>query len=102
MASELTKHLRFALLMERAQKHGWNLVCCDLGIDLSTPSGEFMAGVMSSAAQWERRIISQRTKDALAEKRAGGLKLGRPQSLPEVVVERIVASSKAGHGLGNR
>ena len=56
----------FALLMERAQKRGWNLVACDLGIDLSSPSGEFMAGVMSSAAQWERRIIGQRTKYAPA------------------------------------
>ena len=82
----------FAGLMERAQKGGWNLVACDLGIDLSTPSGEFMAGVMSSAAQWGRRLISQRTKDALAEKRAAGFKLGRPSFLPQRIVERIVAS----------
>ena len=51
----------FALLMERAQKRGWNLVACDLGIDLSIPAGEFMANVMGSAAQWERRIIGLRT-----------------------------------------
>jgi DNA invertase Pin-like site-specific DNA recombinase len=88
----------FALLMERAQKRGWNLVACDLGIDLSTPSGEFMANVMGSAAQWERRLISQRTKDALAEKRAAGIKLGRPPKLPEAVVERIVAARNDGEG----
>jgi DNA invertase Pin-like site-specific DNA recombinase len=80
----------FALLMERAQKRNWNLVACDLGIDLASPSGEFMAGVMSSAAQCERRIIGQRTKDALAEMRAAGVKLGRPTVLPQSVVERIV------------
>src|SRR6202051_2945002 len=45
----------FADLMARAQASGWNLVALDLGVDLSTPSGEFMAGVMASAAQWERR-----------------------------------------------
>jgi DNA invertase Pin-like site-specific DNA recombinase len=88
----------FALLMERAQKRGWNLVACDLGIDLSTPSGEFMANVMGSAAQWERRLISQRTKDALAEKRAAGMKLGRPPTLPESVVQRIVALRNEGEG----
>jgi DNA invertase Pin-like site-specific DNA recombinase len=60
----------FATLMERGQKKGWNLVACDLGIDLSTPSGEFMANVMGSAAQWERKLIGQRTRDALAAKRA--------------------------------
>jgi DNA invertase Pin-like site-specific DNA recombinase len=32
---------------------------------------------MASAAQWERRIISQRTKEALAVKRAQGVVLGR-------------------------
>lgn len=64
--------------MERAQKKGWNLVACDLGIDLSTPAGEFKANVMGSAAQWERKLIGQRTKDALAAMRAQGVKLGRP------------------------
>lgn len=88
----------FALLMERAQKRGWNLVACDLGIDLSTPAGEFMANVMGSAAQWERRIIGQRTRDALAVKRAQGVKLGRPTTLPESVVNRIVAARSAGGG----
>lgn len=88
----------FAMLMERAQKKGWNLVACDLGIDLSTPAGEFMANVMGSAAQWERRIIGLRTKEALAEKRAAGMKLGRPATLPESVVQRIVAARKGGQG----
>ena len=64
--------LDFAGLMGRAQSEGWNLVALDLGIDLSTPGGEFLASVMASAAQWERRIIGQRTKEALAVKRASG------------------------------
>ena len=88
----------FAELMARAQTRGWNLVALDLGVDLSTPSGEFMAGVMASAAQWERRIIGQRTKDALAVKRAQGVRLGRPNVLPGEVVSRIVDASRAGEG----
>ena len=40
-----------------------------------------MVNVMASAAQWERRIISQRTKDALAVRRAQGVRLGRPSKL---------------------
>jgi len=89
----------FADLMDRAQKTGWNLIACDLGIDLSTPSGEFMANVMSSAAQWERRIISQRTKEALAEKRAAGASLGRPKAVPTDVVSRILSDRQTGRGL---
>jgi hypothetical protein len=39
--------------MARAQASGWNFVALDLGIDLTTAAGEFMANVMASAAQWE-------------------------------------------------
>jgi hypothetical protein len=49
-----------------------------------------MLNVMGSAAQWERRIISQRTKDALAVKRAQGARLGRPSTLGPELVARIV------------
>ncbi len=48
--------------MERAQRQKWNVVALDLGIDLSTPNGEFMASVLAAMARWERRIIGQRTK----------------------------------------
>jgi DNA invertase Pin-like site-specific DNA recombinase len=88
----------FADLMARAQAGGWNLVALDLGVDLSTAAGEFMANVMASAAQWERRIIGQRTKDALAIRRSQGVRLGRPSVLPAEVVSRIVAEHEFGAG----
>lgn len=72
--------LDFVGLVARAQKEGWNLVALDLGIDLSTPAGEAMANVMATFSQLERRLISQRTKDALAVKRSQGVRLGRPPS----------------------
>ena len=90
--------LDFAGLMRKAQASGWNLVALDLGIDLSTPAGEFMANVMASAAQWERRIIGQRTRDALAVKRGQGVRLGRPQVLADDVVARIRSAHEAGTG----
>ncbi len=37
--------------------------------------------VMASVAQWERRAIGQRTREALAVKRAQGVRLGRPPVL---------------------
>jgi DNA invertase Pin-like site-specific DNA recombinase len=88
----------FANLMAQAQSEGWNLVALDLGIDLSTAAGEFMANVMASAAQWERRIIGQRTRDALAVKRSQGVRLGRPRVLPDDVRQRIVTAHAAGLG----
>jgi len=40
-------------------------------------------------AQFERRLIGQRTKDALAVKKANGVKLGRPREISAETVERI-------------
>ncbi len=79
----------FASLMERAQKRGWAPVVLDLGVDATTPAGELVASVMVSVAQWERRAIGQRTKEALAAKKAQGATLGRPRQLPERVRKRI-------------
>jgi DNA invertase Pin-like site-specific DNA recombinase len=86
----------FAGLLERARRESWNLVALDLGVDLSTPSGEFLASVMASAAQWERRIIGQRTKEALAVKKAQGVRLGRPPSIPDELAGRIVGMRTRG------
>ena len=55
-----------------------------------------MANVLATFAQFERRLIGQRTRDALAAKRANGVRLGRPTSLPTAVRERIAADRKLG------
>lgn len=68
-------------------------------MDLSTPAGEFLASVMASAAQWERRIIGQRTRDALAARRAAGVRLGRPSHIPPEIVARIVHEREGGRTL---
>lgn len=91
--------LDFAGLMASAQRDGWNLIALDLGIDLSTPAGEFLASVMASAAQWERRIIGQRTRDALAAKKASGVRLGRPRSLEAATLRRVRDAHAAGKSL---
>jgi DNA invertase Pin-like site-specific DNA recombinase len=81
--------LDFAALMERARRKGWSLVALDLGVDTSTPSGEMMASVLATFAQFERRLIGQRTKDALAIKREQGVRLGRPREMSGAAIERV-------------
>jgi DNA invertase Pin-like site-specific DNA recombinase len=88
--------LDFAALMERARREGWALVALDLGVDTTTPSGEMMANVLATFAQFERRLIGQRTKDALAIKRAQGVKLGRPRAVPGEIIDQIVAMRASG------
>ena len=52
----------------------------DLGVDTTSPAGEMIANSVANFSQFERRLIGQRTKDALAVKRAQGVQLGRPQA----------------------
>ena len=82
--------------MERAQRRGWAPVVLDLGVDTTTPAGEMVASVMMSVAQWERKIIAQRTREALAANRAQGATLGRPRQLPVAVRRRIIRMRERG------
>ena len=91
--------LDFATLMEAARKEGWALVALDLGVDTTTPAGEMLASVLASFAQYERRLIGQRTKDALAVKRRQGVRLGRPLAIENAVVRRIAEARAAGLSL---
>ena len=91
--------LDFAALMERSRRKGWAVVALDLGVDTTSPSGELMANVLAVFAQFERRLIGQRTKDALAVKRTQGVRLGRPQRLSDAVVAGIVADRQSGKTL---
>lgn len=88
--------LDFADLMERSRRQGWAIVALDLGVDTTTPSGEMMANVLAVFAQFERRLIGQRTKDALAQKRAAGVRLGRPRSLSVSTDQLVVSLRRSG------
>ncbi|MGO9180065.1 MAG: recombinase family protein [Candidatus Limnocylindrales bacterium] len=91
--------LDFAGLMARATREHWGLVALDLNVDTTTPAGEAMANILATFAQFERRLIAQRTRDALAQKRLAGVRLGRPRTLSDEVLHRIVNERAAGRSL---
>lgn len=91
--------LDFASLMESARKEGWALVILDLGVDTTTPSGEMIANVMATFAQFERRLTGQRTKDALAVKKREGVRLGLPVMVDEAVAKHIARERRRGWSL---
>lgn len=91
--------LDFASIMAEAQRQGWALIALDCPADPSTPTGEAIAAIMATFGQLERRLIGERTRDALAEKRAAGVRLGRPLSLPRDVRARIASERDAGRSL---
>jgi DNA invertase Pin-like site-specific DNA recombinase len=65
----------FARLLDRLGRRDAAFVALDLGVDTSTPGGRLVANVIASVAEWERDVISQRTRDALRQlprERRGG------------------------------
>jgi putative DNA-invertase from lambdoid prophage Rac len=59
---------------------GVGFVSLTEALDLTTPSGRAMAGMLAVFAEFEREIIRERVNAGLAQARAAGRILGRPQS----------------------
>lgn len=85
-------------LMEMAIEQNWQLMIADIDADLTTSEGRFLARLYAALAEDERDKIRTRTREALAAKKAAGVRLGRPSTLPTEVVERIVRERDAGTG----
>ncbi len=86
-------------VIDRVERAGGAVVATDSTIDTSTAAGRFTTQIMGGVAELERAMASDRTKAALAAKRAQGVRLGRPSSLPTEVVARIVAERDGGMSL---
>ncbi len=91
--------LDLAGLMDRAKREGWRLVVLDLALDTTTASGGLMANVMASFAEYERRLISDRTSAALQAKKAQGHRLGRPRVTSDQLVARVRLERAQGKSL---
>lgn len=84
--------LDFATLMDKANNEGWNIVLLDIGVDLQTPVGKLMAGILALFAQFERDIIIQRTNDGLEQKRAEGVRLGRKRTISDELLAAVIGT----------
>jgi DNA invertase Pin-like site-specific DNA recombinase len=80
----------FAGVLELARARTWALVAIDLGVDTSTPTGELVANVMMSVAQWERRVIGERTSAAMQAAKRQGKHMGRVSVLPPSTGDRLL------------
>lgn len=85
-------------LRDRADREGWLLASSDGAVDLTTPHGRMLFTMLGAMAEMERELISHRTREALAAKKAAGVRLGRPATLSPDVVERIVRERGDGRG----
>jgi len=91
--------LELACLMASAQQQGFALVALDCALEPRTPPGEAAVNVLCSFAPCERGLISKRVREALARKRAQGVRLGRPPTMSAYAIERIRRERAAGASL---
>lgn len=66
---------------EKLRARGVHFQIANLSIDTTTPAGIFVYTMLSALAEFERRTLSQRTKEGLAAARARGSRIGRPPTM---------------------
>ncbi|MCX6356234.1 MAG: recombinase family protein [Candidatus Aureabacteria bacterium] len=63
----------FYHLVERFEKHGVDFISVTERFDTSTPSGRLLRNIMLTFAQFERELISERTKDKMIQRAQKGM-----------------------------
>jgi DNA invertase Pin-like site-specific DNA recombinase len=71
------------------ERHPGSVVALDVGMTPDSPAGAFTAHVVVAAAELERALIRERTRDALRAARERGVRLGRPPETSADAVDRI-------------
>ena len=64
--------------LQELEHLGVGFVSLTEALDLTTPAGRAMAGMLAIFAEFEREVMRERTKAGLAHARASGKRLGRP------------------------
>lgn len=95
LVATLDRLSRDVLFLETVKRRcdagGFDFRCCDM-----PDANSFMLGVMAQLAQYERERIRERTKAALAQAKARGVKLGSPHGARYLAPHREQAWQKAG------
>ena len=78
------------LISDELLVKGATLISLKENIDLSTSSGRLVFSMLGSIYQFEREVLSDRTKEALRAKKANGTTLGRPITLDETNLENAI------------
>ena len=64
--------------LQELERLGVGFVSLTEALDLTTPSGRAMAGMLAVFAEFEREILRERVRAGLAQARQNGKRLGRP------------------------
>ena len=76
-------------LLKISVKQGWRLLALNGDVDTTTAMGEAFIGIAAVFAQLERRLIGERTRAGMVQKRLEGQHLGRRSTMNPALVARI-------------
>ena len=82
--------------IESFEARGIRLRILDLALDTATPTGRMVVTVLAAVARLERDLCSQRTKSALAARKAAGKPLGRTRTITDAQI-RTARKLRAGN-----
>jgi site-specific DNA recombinase len=86
----LTRSVRdLGTLLDLINKHGVSLVSLSETIDTTTAAGELMLNVLISVSQWERKVISERTTEAMQYLKKSGKAYCRATFSDKDVIQKI-------------
>jgi DNA invertase Pin-like site-specific DNA recombinase len=74
---------------------GINVQSLSDGIDSSTTNGQILLNLLSSLAEYEHELISERVTAGIAVARSSGVSLGRPPSDPKLNEGKLRAALNA-------
>ena len=78
------------------KKHNINLFIKNQNIDTSTITGYFFFSILTSVAQFEKDLISERVRSKLQMLKSKGIKLGRPTRMNHKLKEQVIELNKTG------
>ena len=81
---------------------GVGFVSLTEALDLTTPTGRAMAGMLAIFAEFEREILRERVRAGIAQARKEGRPHGRPRTASLKADEVAPAQGRAGEPLGDR
>jgi len=73
--------------LQELQHLGVGFVSLTEALDLTTPAGRAMAGLLAVFAEFERDILRERVRAGLAHARLNGKRLGRPPTVVHKAIE---------------
>lgn len=89
-----TVHL--LLLLDQLHQRGVDFISVTQGIDTTTAIGRMVFGQLSVFAEYERSLISERTKAGMKAAKARGIHIGRPRSLSAEQIRFVRISYSSG------